>query len=51
MAAIGEQSLQWFATERVAVDEPAAPDLPAIVREHSPLTHHLQIEALIEPLP
>jgi RNA polymerase sigma-70 factor (ECF subfamily) len=37
MAAIGEQSLQWFATERAAVDKPAAPDLPTLVREHSGL--------------
>ncbi len=37
MAAIGEQSLQWFATERAV----AAPDLPTLVREHSGLLYRV----------
>jgi RNA polymerase sigma-70 factor, ECF subfamily len=49
MAAIGEQSLQWFASERVAVDEPAAPDLPALVREHSPLLYRIALSIVRNP--
>jgi len=49
MAAIGEQSLQWFATERVAVDEPAAPDLPGLVREHSPLLYRIALSIVRNP--
>jgi len=49
MAAIGEQSLQWFATERVAVDEPAAPDLPALVREHSALLYRIALSIVRNP--
>lgn len=49
MASIGEQSLQWFATERVAVDEPAAPDLPALVREHSPLLYRIALSIVCNP--
>jgi RNA polymerase sigma-70 factor (ECF subfamily) len=37
MAAIGEQSLQWFATERATI----APDLPTLVREHSGLLYRV----------
>lgn len=49
MAAIGEQSLQWFATERVAVDEPAQPDLPALVRDHSPLLYRVALSIVRNP--
>ena len=49
MAVIGEQSLQWFATERLAVDEPAAPDLPALVRDHSPLLYRVALSIVRNP--
>ncbi len=42
MAAIGEQSLQWFAAER----EVAEPDLPALVREHSPLLFRVALSVV-----
>jgi RNA polymerase sigma-70 factor (ECF subfamily) len=43
MAAIGEQSLQWFAAERV-VDEPDLPALVAsLVHDHSPLLYRVAL--------
>ena len=49
MAAIGEQSLHWFATERAAVDRPAAPDLPTLVREHSSLLYRVALSLVRNP--
>ncbi|HWB32613.1 MAG TPA: sigma-70 family RNA polymerase sigma factor [Acidobacteriaceae bacterium] len=49
MAAIGEQSLQWFAAERVAVDKPAEPDLPALVGEHSALLYRVALSVVRNP--
>jgi len=45
MAAIGEQSLQWFAAERVA----AEPDLPALVRDYSALLYRVALSILRNP--
>ena len=49
MAAIGEQSLQWFATER-AVATPDQPTLVAdLVREHSPLLYRVALSIVRNP--
>jgi len=46
MAAIGEQSLQWFsAVDRVD----AEPDLAALVRDHSPLLYRVALSLLRNP--
>jgi RNA polymerase sigma-70 factor, ECF subfamily len=42
MAAIGEQSLAWFAAERVE----AAPDVPALVRDYSGLLYRVAFSVL-----
>ena len=45
MAAIGEQSLQWFSAERVL----AEPDLPALVRDYSALLYRVALSILRNP--
>jgi RNA polymerase sigma-70 factor (ECF subfamily) len=45
MDAIGEQSLQWFATERVE----AVPDLSALVRDYSGLLYRVAFSLLRNP--
>jgi RNA polymerase sigma-70 factor (ECF subfamily) len=42
MAAIGEQSLQWFSAERVE----AVPDLTSLVRDHSGLLYRVAFSVL-----
>jgi len=45
MAAIGEQSLQWFAAERAE----AVPDLTTLVRDHSGLLYRVAFSVLRNP--
>jgi RNA polymerase sigma-70 factor (ECF subfamily) len=45
MAAIGEQSLQWFSAERVE----AVPDLTSLVRDHSGLLYRVAFSVLRNP--
>jgi RNA polymerase sigma-70 factor (ECF subfamily) len=45
MAAIGEQSLQWFSAERVE----AVPDLTTLVRDHSGLLYRIAFSVLRNP--
>src|SRR5579883_3392386 len=52
MTAIEEQSLQWFATERAALDEKAqsaTTDLPALVRDHSALLYRVALSLVRNP--
>jgi len=45
MAAIGEQSLRWFSTERVS----AEPDLALLVRDYSGLLYRVALSVLRHP--
>jgi RNA polymerase sigma-70 factor (ECF subfamily) len=45
MVAIGEQTLRWFAAERVE----AEPDLTALVRDHSGLLYRVALSLLRNP--
>ena len=49
MAAIGEQSLQWFSAEGVAAESTAQPDLTALVRDHSSLLYRVALSILRNP--
>jgi RNA polymerase sigma-70 factor (ECF subfamily) len=49
MAAIGEQSLQWFSAERIAAESTAQPDLTALVRDHSGLLYRVALSILRNP--
>jgi RNA polymerase sigma-70 factor (ECF subfamily) len=49
MAAIGEQSLQWFSADRVVADSNAEPDLTALVRDHSGLLYRVALSILRNP--
>jgi RNA polymerase sigma-70 factor, ECF subfamily len=46
MEAIGEQSLAWFAAERVEAAAPAGPDLTALVRDYSGLLYRVALSVL-----
>lgn len=49
MAAIGEQSLQWFSAETVAAESTAQPDLTTLVRDHSGLLYRVALSILRNP--
>ena len=49
MDAIGEHSLQWFATEQVAERVEAVPDLGELVREHSGLLYRVALSLVRNP--
>src|ERR1700761_2006224 len=49
MAAIGEQSLQWFSAEGIAAESKAEPDLTALVRDHSGLPARVALSILRTP--
>jgi RNA polymerase sigma-70 factor (ECF subfamily) len=46
MAAIGEQSLGWFAAERVEAAAQAGPDLAGLVRDYSGLLYRVALSVL-----
>jgi len=46
MAAIGEQSLRWFAAERVEAAADAGPDLAGLVRDYSGLLYRVALSVL-----